>query len=201
MSDEETTVERIAREAKEKAAAAKDQAEKSGPLSMAASGTTASREAATQKNATDQQERETGVKGRMERKVIDDENSARHNQASADQVNGLGKPKGRVLGDEENPSDALKADGSKSPHDVTSDGGSRQQAAHDQLKAKREAAEGKTAANASESVTDKGTQPASDRPLSPSPVSAEDRNAGRVVTPTAEQTKQAALYGQANGQK
>lgn len=191
---EETTAERIAREAKERAADQNDQAERSGPLTMNASGTTAEREAATQKNASDDVEKDASIKGRMERKAIDDENARRHNQASADQVNGLGKPKGRLLGDEENPSDALKADGSKSPHDATSDGGSRQQAAHKQVQAQRAAAEGKTASNASETVTDKGTQPASDRPLSPSPISAEDRNSGRVITPTPEQAAQAKVY-------
>jgi hypothetical protein len=189
---EETTAERIAREAKEKAAEQKDKAERSGPLTMAASGTTAEREAATQKNAPDSVERDGSIKGRMERKAIDDENAARHNQASADQVNGLGKPKGRILGDEENPSDALKADGSKSPHDVTSDGGSRQEAAHKQVKELQAATTGK--ANGQESVTDKGTQPASDRPLSPSPISADDRNSGRVITPTPEQSASAKAY-------
>lgn len=111
--------------------------------------------------------------------------------------------KGHVLGDEENPSDAqkpkvdvearLKRDGSKSPHDASSDGGSRQAAAHKQVTEGTAGEAGKI--KPGEVVVDKGLQPATGKPLSPSPIGAEDRNeTGQRITPTATQSDQASSY-------
>jgi hypothetical protein len=68
-------------------------------------------------------------------------------EASERQLTGAGseEPLGRVLGDEENPSDSLKLDGSRSPHDASSEGGSRQGAAHKQV---QEAEQASAAADA-----------------------------------------------------
>jgi hypothetical protein len=57
-------------------------------------------------------------------------------QESSDrQLSGAGsnEPLGRVLNDEETPSNVLPTDGSRSPHDASSEGGSRQAHAHKQL--------------------------------------------------------------------
>lgn len=64
-------------------------------------------------------------------------------EASERQLNGAGskEPLGRVLGDEENPSDSLKLDGSRSPHDASSEGGSRQAHAHKQVQEAEQAAQ------------------------------------------------------------
>lgn len=83
---------------------------------------------------------------------------------------------GRHVGREQTPSDLLKTDGSKSPHDVTSDGGSRQQHAINQVQAARDAAEA-----LQEGERNRANQ------------------TGSVVTPTNEQRAQAEAYTQEHG--
>lgn len=91
-------------------------------------------------------------------------------EASKRQLSGAGKSevKGEVLKDEETPT--LRKDGSRSPHDASSDGGSRQGAAHKQLADAEKAASDADAAKGGKD------------------------SAGGVVThPTEEQAKQAAI--------